>query len=1052
MRAFIYTNYIFTSMKRLSFLMLVWALATFQLYGQKLPEWQNPEVVEVNREDPHATRFSFDSFSEAVQGDKRVSSNYLTLNGIWRFHWSDHPAARPADFYKTSFDDSGWDQIEVPSNWEMKGYGYPIYSNTFFEWTTDPHPPEVPTDHNPVGSYRRTFSVPDAWADRQVYIHFGAVKSAFYLWINGEKVGYSQGSKTPAEFNITSFLKKGENQVAVEVYRWSDGSWLECQDFWRISGIEREVYLEARPGVQIYDFFCRSSLSSDYITGALQLEAEVRDVTGKARGSFMIEASLTPCVGGEVWVRELPLQPSGDHTWKASYKDLIGEVDQWSAETPSLYDLVLTLKDDQGKVLEHISSKVGFRTSEIKYGKLLVNGKAVTLKGVNRHEHDENTGHVMSEEMMRRDIELMKLYNINAVRTCHYPNDPRWYELCDQYGLYVVDEANIESHGMGYRPDRTLGNNPVFMKSHLDRTIRMVERDKNHPSVIIWSLGNEAGDGVCFDATHDWIKQRDTSRPVQYERATSGRNTDIFCPMYMRIPDMISYVERMPDKPLIQCEYAHAMGNSNGNLMDYWEVINKYDQLQGGFIWDWVDQGIAKYTENGTKYWAYGGDFEPEGVHNDGSFCLNGLVFPDRSVHPSINEVKLAYQNVGFEPVAFSPTVIKVTNKHDFISLEGFNLKWELTGEGAVVESGTLPLAAVAPGDHAYLDLGFTSVNRDPDKEYFMNLEVVTRGAAPMIPAGYAVATAQFALNPGAEKPLDVEAFDKKGTGGVSYEETGNSLVVRVPGGEIAFDLTTGRISSFRRGETVLLAEGPVPNFWRAPTENDFGNRMPRRCVLWKNFGEELSLQTLLPAQLDRSVMVVAEYLHPENGSTYKVTYHCNAAGEVLVRVEFSPSGDDFPEVPRFGMRMVLPGGFQNLEYFGRGPFENYIDRNHASEVGLYSSSVDEQYVPYITNGENGNKTDVRWLVLSDGKGNGIRISGSPTIDFSALPFPQDQLDREQRDGAHTIDLKRTDRVYLNVDWKQMGVGGDNSWGAPVHAEYKLRAEPMEYSYVISPL
>jgi beta-galactosidase len=1042
----------FTSMKRLSFLMLVCSLAAFQLNGQKLPEWQDPEVVEVNREDPHATRFSFNSFSEAVQGDKSASSNYLTLNGIWKFHWSDHPGVRPVDFYQTSFDDSGWDQIEVPSNWELKGYGYPIYSNTFYEWTTDPQPPGVPTDHNPVGSYRRTFSVPDSWADRQVYIHFGAVKSAFYLWINGKKVGYSQGSKTPAEFNITSYLKKGENQVAVEVYRWSDGSWLECQDFWRISGIEREVYLEARPGIQIYDYFCRSSLSSDYITGVLQLDAQVRDVTGKAAGSFLIEASLTPCVGGEVWVRELPLQPDGDHVWKASYRDLIGEVDPWSAETPSLYDLVLTLKDEQGNELEHISSRVGFRTSEIKYGKLLVNGKAVTLKGVNRHEHDENTGHVVSEEMMRRDIELMKLFNINAVRTCHYPNDPRWYELCDQYGLYVIDEANIESHGMGYRPDRTLGNNPVFMKSHLDRTIRMVERDKNHPSVIIWSLGNEAGDGVCFDATYDWIKQRDTSRPVQYERATSGRNTDIFCPMYMRIPDMVSYVERMPDKPLIQCEYAHAMGNSNGNLMDYWEVIDKYDQLQGGFIWDWVDQGIAKFTENGTKYWAYGGDFEPEGVHNDGSFCLNGLVFPDRSVHPSIFEVKRAYQDVGFEPVDFSPAVIKVTNKHDFISLEGFDLKWELSLEGEEVESGILPLAPVAPGAYTFLDLGSAAAEKDPDKEYFMNLEVVTREASPMVPAGHPVATAQFAMNPGAEKPVTAEAFDVVGKGGVSCVETGNSLVVQVPGGEITFDKATGQISSYKRGETALLAEGPVPNFWRAPTENDFGNRMPMRCALWKHFGEELSLQTLLPAQLDRSVMVVAEYLHPENGSTYKVTYHCNAAGEVLVHVEFVPSGDDFPEVPRFGMRMVLPGGFQHLEYYGRGPFENYIDRNTASEVGLYSSTVDEQYVPYITNGENGNKTDVRWLVLSDGKGNGIRISGSPTVDFSALPFPQAQLDREQRDGAHTIDLKRTDRVYLNVDWKQMGVGGDNSWGAPVHAEYKLRAEPMEYSYMISPL
>ncbi len=1032
--------------------MLVCSLATVQLFGQKLPEWQNPDVMEVNREDPHATRFSFDSYSQALQGDKHASSNYLTLNGSWRFHWSDHPDARPVDFYKTTFDDSDWDLIEVPSNWEMKGYGYPIYSNTSYEWTLNPQPPEIPTDHNPVGSYRKTFSVPGGWEDKQIYIHFGAVKSAFYLWINGEKVGYSQGSKTPAEFNITSYLTDGENQVAVEVYRWSDGSWLECQDFWRISGIEREVYLEARPGIQIYDFFCKSGLNSDYKTGLLELDVEVRNVSGKAGGTCMIEASLTPCVGEQMWSRELSLTPSGENVWKASYKDLIGEVNPWSAETPVLYGLVLTLKDEQGNILEHVSSKVGFRTSEIKYGKLLVNGKAVTLKGVNRHEHDEYTGHVVSEEMMRKDIELMKLHNINADRTCHYPNDPRWYELCDEYGLYVVDEANVESHGMGYRPDRTLANNPLFMKSHLDRTIRMVERDKNHPSVIIWSLGNEAGDGVCFDATYDWIKQRDLSRPVQYERTTSGRNTDIFCPMYMRIPDMIRYVERMPDKPLIQCEYAHAMGNSNGNLMDYWEVIEKYDQLQGGFIWDWVDQGIAKVADDGTKYWGYGGDFEPEEVHNDGSFCLNGLVFPDRTVHPSIFEVKRAYQNLGFEAVPFSPGTIKVTNKHDFISLEGFDLDWELTAEGVVVESGTEPLTGVAPGAHTFVNLGTGIAAEDPSKEYFVNLTAVTRDSALLIPAGHPVATAQFALNPAAEKAVASEAFAAKGTGGVTYAETSTSLVVQVPGGEITFDKSTGQMSSYLRGGTELLVEGPSPNFWRAPIENDFGTRMPMRCAMWKSFGGELNLQTLLPAQVDGMVVVVAEYLHPENGSNYKVTYHCNAAGEVLVCVEFVPSADDFPEVPRFGMRMVLPGGFQNLEYFGRGPFENYIDRNHASQVGLYSSNVDEQYVPYITTGENGNKTDVRWLILSDGAGNGIKISGLPTIDFSALPFSQDQLDREVRDGAHTIDLVRSDRVYLNVDWKQMGVGGDNAWGHPIHAEYKLRAEPMEYSYVISPL
>ncbi|MEA3463267.1 MAG: glycoside hydrolase family 2 TIM barrel-domain containing protein, partial [Bacteroidota bacterium] len=541
------------------------------------------------------------------------------LNGPWKFHYSDNPAARPLDFFKTTINDSDWDQIEVPSNWELEGYGIPIYSNTPYEWTRQPNPPEIPTEHNPVGSYRRSFNLPAEWSGKQVYLHFGAVKSAFYLWVNGKKVGYSQGSKTPAEFNVTSYLTEGENQVAVEVYRWSDGSWLECQDFWRISGIEREVYLEARPGIHIHDYFCKAGLTGDYKTGILGLDVEVRAVEGRAKGSFVIEASLIPGAGEKIWTRKLSLEEAEKGVLKVSYKDLVGDVKSWSAETPELYTLVLTLKDGDGNSLEHLSSRVGFRTSEIKYGKLLVNGKAVTLKGVNRHEHDEYKGHVVTEEMMVKDIELMKLFNVNAVRTSHYPNDPRWYELCDQYGLYVVDEANIESHGMGYRPNRTLGNNPIFIKSHLDRTIRMVERDKNHPSVIIWSLGNEAGDGVCFDATYDWIKKRDLSRPVQYERSSSGRNTDIFCPMYMRIHDMVKYVEKHPDKPLIQCEYVHAMGNSNGNIMDYWEVIDKYEQLQGGFIWDWVDQGIAQTSEDGTKYWAYGGDFEPEGVHHDGS-------------------------------------------------------------------------------------------------------------------------------------------------------------------------------------------------------------------------------------------------------------------------------------------------------------------------------------------------------------------------------------------------------------------------------------------------
>ncbi len=1039
-------------MHRLSLTLLFCFMAVATTYAQKLPEWQNPEVVEVNREDPHATRFSYDSFEKARGGEKVASANYLTLNGSWRFNWSSNPATRPADFYKTSYSDSQWDMIEVPSNWEMKGYGIPIYSNIAFEWTSKPNPPEVPTDYNPVGSYRRTFNLPAGWDEKEVYIHFGAVKSAFYLWVNGEKVGYSQGSKTPAEFNVSSYLKEGENLVAVEVYRWSDGSWLECQDFWRISGIEREVYLEARPGIHIHDYFCKAGLTKDYMTGLLDLDVEVRALTGKVKGPYSIDVSLMADQGAIVWSRELNLELAEKGVLKVSFSDLVDDVQLWSAETPELYTLILALKDDEGNVLENLSSKVGFRTSEIKYGKLLVNGKAVTLKGVNRHEHDEFEGHVISEEMMLKDIELMKLHNVNAVRTCHYPNDPRWYELCDQYGLYVIDEANIESHGMGYEPNLTLGNNPIFKKSHLDRTMRMVERDKNHPSIIIWSLGNEAGDGVCFDATYDWIKQRDLSRPVQYERSTNGRNTDIFCPMYMTINDMVKYVESYPNKPLIQCEYAHAMGNSNGNIMDYWEVINKYEQLQGGFIWDWVDQGIAQKADDGTKYWAYGGDFEPDDVHNDGTFCLNGLVFPDRTIHPGLIEVKRAYQNVDFEAVPFTKGTVKVINRYDFTCLKGFDLKWELTADGVVVESGVVESPEVAPAQSAYVDLGITGGVEDTSKEYFLNLAVVTRKDAPLVPAGYQVAGHQFAMNPGAAREILPLKFTETGKSHVGFVETKTSLTVQFPKGDILFDMATGFITSYTMGGKHLLWDGPRPNFWRAPIENDFGNKMENRCAMWKPFGGELELQSMFVVESDSIAAVMTEYLHPGTGSNYNVEYYFNDGGEVLVKVKFKASQDNFPEVPRFGMNMEIPPGYDQLRYFGRGPHENYIDRNHSSHVGLYSSSVDEQYVPYISNGENGNKTEVRWLTLSNSTGQGIMIKGSPTIDFSALHFSQDQLDRETRDGAHTIDLQKSEKIFLNVDWKQMGVGGDDSWGARTHAEYVLRGSPMEYSYVISPL
>jgi beta-galactosidase len=1033
-------------------LLLPFAFASIT-YSQSLPEWQDPEVVQVNREAPHATLFSFESMEAAMEGEMHNSSNFLSLNGPWKFHWSPDPGSRPVDFYRPGFRDRDWDVIQVPSNWEIMGYGYPIYVNIPYEWTTDPRPPEVPTRYNPVGSYRKSFVLPDRWKDREVTIHFGAVKSAFYLWVNGKKVGYSQGSKTPAEFIITPFLREGENLVAVEVYRWSDGSWLECQDFWRISGIEREVYLEARPGIHIRDFFFRAGLTKGYSSGLLDMKVEVAIPEGVSPKGSAVEAKLFSAEKEEpVWSSVSGPIQEGSGGYIAKFQDVVDGISPWSAETPDLYTLVLTMADKEGKSLEHVSARVGFRTSEIKYGQLLVNGKAVRLKGVNRHEHDPDQGHVVSEAMMRKDIELMKLFNINAVRTSHYPNDPRWYALCDEYGLYVIDEANIESHGMGYRPDRTLGNNPVFMTSHLDRTIRMVERDKNHPSVIIWSLGNEAGDGVCFNATYDWIKQRDQTRPVQYERAEGGRNTDIFCPMYASIQEMIGYAESHPDKPLIQCEYSHAMGNSNGNLMDYWKVIEQYDQLQGGFIWDWVDQGLTRVTGEGVKYWAYGGDFEPEGQQNDGTFCLNGLVFPDRTVHPGLFEVKRAYQNVEFRAVPFSPGGVEIINKYAFTSLKEFDIRWTLSSNGTPISSGTIESPDVGPGEAAVFSLEMGEGAPAADEARFLNFEAVTREAAGLVPAGHVVATEQFDLNPGWAPVTLPGAFSNSGPAAVSVVESGEKVTIQFFDGEIVFDRSDGFLSSYVVGGVELIARGPRPNFWRAPTENDFGNKMPERCAMWRTFGSELVLQTLVPVQSENQAMLLAEYIHPENGCTYRVTYHFSGNGEILVHAQFDPAEDRFPEIPRFGMRMEIPEGFEQLEYFGRGPHENYIDRNCSSMVGKYSSTVDGQYVPYISNGENGNKTGVSWLTLKNSDGAGLVIRGNPLFDFSALHYSQDDLDREHRDGAHTIDLQRSGKVFLNVDWKQMGVGGDNSWGARTHAAYVLRAKPMEYSFVIVPV
>jgi len=626
-------------------------------------DWENPEVVGRNKEPGHCTYLPYADTRAAVQNDPAQSAYTKCLNGIWKFNWVRKPAERPAHFYREDYDVSHWDDIKVPANWELEGYGIPIYTDTDYPFPANP--PHIPHDNNPVGSYRRNFTVPETWEGRQVFLHFGGVKSAFYVWVNGKEVGYSQGSKTPAEFNISEHIRSGENVLAVEVYRFSDGAYLEDQDYWKISGIERDVFLFSTPNVMIRDFFVLGNLDELYLNGRIEVSVDVRNYLRDAPEKHKIQMHLFDADHRPVFEEPIEGEVEFNESGGAEIRleNFIENPKKWSAETPYLYTLVLSLLDETGKTIEVMSCKTGFRKVEIKGGQLLVNGIPVTIKGVNRHEHEPETGRVVSEEYMMKDIRLMKQFNINAVRTSHYPNVPRWYELCDQYGLYVIDEANIESHGMGYRPDRTLGNNPAWQKAHLERTIRMVERDKNHPAIIIWSLGNEAGDGVNFEATYSWIKKRDPSRPVQYERAETRPHTDIVCPMYRQIHHLEDFLKKgLGNRPLILCEYAHAMGNSVGNLQDYWDYFDKHRELQGGFIWDWVDQGLLKKNEEGEEFWAYGGDFGPPGTLSDKNFCINGLVFPDRKLHPHIWEVKKVYQPIKVKALDLTIGKVEIQN------------------------------------------------------------------------------------------------------------------------------------------------------------------------------------------------------------------------------------------------------------------------------------------------------------------------------------------------------------------------------------------------------
>ena len=1026
------------------------------------PYWEDPAVFAENREPPRASFTPFATRAAALDGRPEDSPFRLNLNGDWQFHWVPRPDERPRDFFEEDFDASGWAVIPVPGNWEFEGYGYPVYRDEFYSFP--PNPPDIPDDDNPVGSYRRTFELPAAWDGREVFLHFDGVYSAFFVWVNGERIGYSEGSRTAAEFRVTDAVRPGTNVVAVEVYRWSDGSYLESQDFWRVSGIDRDVYLVAMPPTYLRDFFAEATLDDAYEGGLLRLTVNVANRGLGTAGTHEVRYELLDPDGQALWAEprtiSLDVPPGGEAAGTGTI--VVERPRRWTAETPSLYRLVMSLAGPEGEVGEVVSARVGFRRVDVVDGLLKVNGRPIVVRGVNRHEHDPDRAHVVDEASMIEDIRLMKQLNINAVRAAHYPNVPRWYELTDEYGLYVVDEANIESHGMGFEPGVTLAGRPEWLASHMDRTVRMVERDKNHASIVVWSLGNEAGDGENFDSTAAWIRARDPGRPILYEPSGERDNIDIVAPMYVRPYWLERYARSGTEKPFLLVEYAHAMGNSVGNLADYWKVIDAHPQLQGGFIWDWVDQAMRATDERGREYWAYGGDFGPAGVPTDGNFLVNGLVSADRRLHPHAWEVKKVYQPVRMTAVDLAAGRIAVENRYAFRDLTGLAGRWEVLADGEVVASGALPELTTAPGGvdtvalglpriGGVLEEGGARVAALPGVEYLLNVTLRSREDAPLVPAGHVVAWDQFKLRQ--ERPIEASP-----PGAVlSASETTSDVLVSGSDFTLRFDRASGILASLDVRGRELLHSGPAPNFWRAPTDNDYGSGFPVRSGVWRFAGRpparHLDSMTVVQSPAGFRVSVTSHFSLRAIGARYTLAHDVHRDGTVAISAHLTGVDEDLPEMPRFGTILTLPGDFDQAEWYGRGPHENYWDRRAGAAVSRYSAPVSALAHPYVRPQETGTRTDTRWVALTDGSGTGLLVTGLPTVSFSALPYTLEDLDAGERKAQrHWAELVPRDEISLHVDHRQQGVGGDDSWGAVPHHEYTLWPGDMSFRYLLRPL
>ena len=1010
-------------------------------------EWDDPAVLHLNTEPPHATMMVYPTPELARRNTREESPWFRSLNGVWKFHYSASPAARPAGFEQSWFDDTPWSDIRVPGNWELQGFGMPIYSNSRYPFAYEPRNPRAQRNDNPVGSYRTVFEVPPEWAGRRILLHFGGVDSAFYLWVNGTRVGYSEDSRTPAEFDVTPHVQAGPNVLAVEVYRWSDGSYLEDQDMFRLSGIFRDVYLWSTASSHIRDFEFRTDFDQARRDATLNTTVTVSN-RGASAGATAVMLQLFDAGGREVSrpVSRTERAAAGAEQ-QLALAFPVRAPQRWSSETPYLYTALLTLKDAAGRVLEVIPSRVGFRTVEIRGGRVLVNGQAILVKGVNRHEHSPDSGHYVERAWMVRDIELMKQHNINAVRTSHYPNDPEWYALCDQYGIYVMDEANIESHAYGLGPDNRLANDLARQPAHLDRIARMVERDKNHPSVISWSLGNEAGDGPNLAAAYQWAKQRDPSRPIHYQGSTrrGGSNSDINSFFYITPADVVARARQRPAMPLIISEYSHAMGNSSGGLKEYWDIFYSGTNAQGAFVWDWVDQGIrqpvptAKRAGGDTRstFFAYGGYWEDRaGVHNDNNFCQNGLVAADRLPHPGLRAIKYVYRYLHAAPADLAAGTITVKSWFDEINPKDLvDGRWDILANGRLIASGPMPEVDLAPRQEKTLALGLPALVAEAGVEYYLHVSFALKRETPWAPRGHEIAWEQWSLPLPAQPPTPPVTSDVPAPSNPLWIIESQPFV-RISGREFAlvFDRLNGVMTSYAYRGVKLLERGPLPDFWRAPTDNDSGawkslgnaaRTDPALDILaWKSAGPGWKVTDVQLKRVDEaSATITVEASLPRVGATYTMTYDIQGTGEVVVGSNYRPGPGPVAMMPRFGLEFVASPGLENIAWYGRGPAETYTDRAF-ERVGVYASTVGREWVEYARPQEYGNKTDVRWVELTNAQGFGLRAEGLPFLSVGARHVNSSDIER----AAYSIDLPARPEIYLNLDMAQMGVGGIDSW------------------------